>query len=213
MSSESTAKPQSSSVDVQEQHVADIYARALIAATERRGQTAAVLAELESLEREVLDASPRCERFLTSQLANTDEKLAFVQRAFEGKVSPFVYGLLQAVVRRDRAGCLRALRRRAVELWDEQQGRRVVLVQTPQPLDDASREAIRTRVREVLRAEPILHESINPALLGGVVLRVGDKVFDSSLATQLKRLREQMIERSVHEIQSGRDRFRHSGGN
>ena len=54
---------------------------------------------------------------------------------------------------------------------------------------------------------------VDPDLIGGIVLRVGDTVYDGSVATQLEQLREQMIDRSVHEIQSRRDRFRHSDGN
>ena len=45
------------------------------------------------------------------------------------------------------------------------------------------------------------------------MLRVGDTVYDGSVATQLAQMREQMINRSVHEIQSRRDRFRHPDGN
>ena len=47
----------------------------------------------------------------------------------------------------------------------------------------------------------------------GAVVRIGDTVYDGSVAWQLQRLESQMINRSVHEIQSRRDRFRHSGGN
>ena len=52
-----------------------------------------------------------------------------------------------------------------------------------------------------------------PSLIGGVVLRVGDTVYDGSVARQLEQVREQMIDRSVHEIQSRRNRFGHSAGN
>jgi F-type H+-transporting ATPase subunit delta len=45
------------------------------------------------------------------------------------------------------------------------------------------------------------------------VLRVGDTVYDGSVATRLARIRDQMIDRSVHEIQSGRDRFGSAEGN
>ena len=50
-------------------------------------------------------------------------------------------------------------------------------------------------------------------LLGGVVLRVGDTVYDASVSTQLEQMRTQMINRSIHEIQSRRDRFGSPAGN
>ena len=54
---------------------------------------------------------------------------------------------------------------------------------------------------------PMLEKQVHPELIGGIVLRVGDRVYDGSIATQLERMREKMITRSVHEIQSRRDRF------
>ena len=63
----------------------------------------------------------------------------------------------------------------------------------------------------MLDGEPVLETLEDPELIGGVVLRVGDTVFDGSVARQLEQLREQMIDRSVHEIQSRRDRFCNTG--
>ena len=68
-------------------------------------------------------------------------------------------------------------------------------------------------LRRILGGEPQVHPTVDPSLIGGVVLRVGDTVYDGSVARQLDQVREQMINRSGHEIQSRRDRFRHSGGN
>ena len=61
--------------------------------------------------------------------------------------------------------------------------------------------------------EAIARRLVDEALIGGLVLRVGDTIFDGSVATRLARVREQMITRSVHEIQSRRDRFSSPEGN
>ena len=53
---------------------------------------------------------------------------------------------------------------------------------------------------------------VRPELIGGLVMRVGDTVYDGSISTRLNKLRQQMIDRSVHEIQSRRDRFRSPEG-
>ena len=54
---------------------------------------------------------------------------------------------------------------------------------------------------------------VDPAVIGGVTLRIGDTVYDASIASQLEHLRTQMIDRSVHAIQSRRDSFRTATGN
>ena len=53
---------------------------------------------------------------------------------------------------------------------------------------------------------------VDPAVIGGAVLRIDDTVYDGSVANQLQSIRQQMIDRSVHEIQSRRDRFRYPAG-
>ena len=81
------------------------------------------------------------------------------------------------------------------------------MVSTAEPLDGAAEKRIIAELQSRLKLQPLLDKQIHPELIGGIVLRVGDRVFDGSIATQLKGLREQMLERSVHEIQSRRDRF------
>ena len=66
--------------------------------------------------------------------------------------------------------------------------------------------------REVVtvgQIEPLLEEKVEPELLGGLVVRIGDWVYDASVRTRLDEIRNQLIERSSHGIASGRDRFGH----
>ena len=58
-----------------------------------------------------------------------------------------------------------------------------------------------------MRLEPILDLTLDPELLGGLIVRVGDWQYDGSVSGRLKTLRDHLIARSSHEIQSGRDRF------
>ena len=64
----------------------------------------------------------------------------------------------------------------------------------------------------LLGQRPILETVVDPALIGGAVLRIGDTVYDGSVANQLQFIRQQMIDRSVHEIQSRRNSFRYPAG-
>jgi F-type H+-transporting ATPase subunit delta len=82
-----------------------------------------------------------------------------------------------------------------------------VLVSTAEPLDAAAEQKIAQEIQSRIGMVPVLEKQIHPELIGGIVLRVGDRVYDGSIATQLERMRENMITRSVHEIQSRRDRF------
>jgi F-type H+-transporting ATPase subunit delta len=82
-----------------------------------------------------------------------------------------------------------------------------VQVRAAVPLNAADENALRDRLAAVIAAQPVIHCEVDPALLGGLVIRVGDTVYDGSVRTQLRRLREQLLQRSTHEIQSRRDQF------
>ena len=77
---------------------------------------------------------------------------------------------------------------------------------------DRSRSSNCRRLAASRGRRPILETVVDPALIGGAVLRIGDTVYDGSVANQLQSIRQQMIDRSVHEIQSRRDRFRYPAG-
>ena len=75
------------------------------------------------------------------------------------------------------------------------------------------RQHLEQTLRGALQLEPILDTRIDPELLGGIIVKVGDWRYDASVQTSLKTIRDQIIARSSYEIQSGRDRFCSANGN
>ncbi len=62
----------------------------------------------------------------------------------------------------------------------------------------------------MIHATPVITLEVDPALIGGLVVQVGDAVYDASVRNRLERLRGRLIERKTHEIQSRRDHFSYS---
>ncbi len=199
--------------DIGAEHIAAVYAEALFGAAESAGQTEAVLDELDDLVVEVLDAFPGFEQVLASGQVSHEEKVGVLDRVLEGRASRTMLNFLKVVSRHGRLDCLRATRREARELYEKTRGRVRVHVTTAAPVDDALVERIVCGIRPLLDGEPVLQRTVDPKLIGGIVVRVGDTVYDGSVAAQLEGLRQQMIHRSAHEIQSRRDRFRYPAGN
>jgi F-type H+-transporting ATPase subunit delta len=199
--------------DVGVEHVAAVYAEALLGAAETAGQTEAVLDEFDDLVAQVLDPSPRLERLLASRLISHDEKAGILDRVLGGRASPTMLHFLKVVSRHGRLDCLRAIHRQTRGLYDKMRGRVVVQVISAVPVDDQLAERIVQSIRPLLDGEPLLRRTVDPKLIGGIVVRVGDTVYDGSIAAQLNSVRQQMIDRSAHEIQSRRDRFRYPAGN
>ena len=199
--------------DVRVEHIADVYAQALLGAAENVGRAEGVLEEFETLIAELLQPFPQLDAILTSTLIHHDEKTGILDRVLAGRFSPLLVNFLKVVSRHGRFDCLRDIHRQARLLYDRLRGRVHVRLTTATPLSEAAADRIVEGLRAVLGGEPVLRRVTDPELIGGAVLRVGDTVYDGSIANQLQLIRQQMINRSAHEIQSRRDRFRDPAGN
>ncbi|HTQ38170.1 MAG TPA: ATP synthase F1 subunit delta [Pirellulales bacterium] len=186
---------------------AEVYAEALIAASEKAGKTDEVLQEFDSLIDDVLDKLPKLDALLKSSFVEEDAKAAILKKALGKLASPVFLSFLEVVARHGRMDMLRLMHLHAHEEFNRVRNRVRVMVSTAEPLDAGTEQALTQEIQKRLHLLPLVDKQVRPELIGGMVLRVGDRVYDGSIATQLKRLREQMVTRSINEIQSRRDRF------
>jgi F-type H+-transporting ATPase subunit delta len=114
---------------------------------------------------------------------------------------------LKVVVRRRRFDCLRAVRQAAHQLYNEYSGRVDVQVRTAVPLEDGQRQAIQQRLEAFLQRGVNLLPRTDPKLVGGLVVRVGDTVYDASVAGQLLQLREDVLEKTTQALRESGSRF------
>ncbi len=189
------------------QRVAKVYAEALLRAASRHGRAAEVLAELHGLVDDVFRRDPAVERFLASPAVGRERKADVIKETFEGRASELLVDFLYVLNSRDRLDVLRAVARVYNDLFDRRENRMRVSVRSAVPLADGQRERIAEELRSSFGKEPVLHASVEPALLGGLVVQVDDWVYDASVRTRLEMIRKQLIENSSHALQSGRDRF------
>lgn len=199
--------------DVGAEHIADVYANGLLAATERAGQTAAVVDEFDAVMAEVIDRFPKLEAVFDSILVLPEEKESLIDKTFGGHVSPLLVNFLKVVARHGRLDCLRAIHCQLHAGYDKLRRRIPVLLTTAEPISAEMVGRIINDLRGKLEGEPVIEQKVDPSLIGGAVLRVGDVIYDGSIANQMQELRRKASDRSAHEIQSGRDRFRNSAGN
>lgn len=199
---------QEAHAEIAAERIAAVYAEALLDAAQGTGQPGEIVEEFDAFVTEVLDRFPSFERVLASALVPHEEKVDLLDRTVGSQASRVFLNFLKVVSRHGRLEVLRAIHRAVREQWERRSGRVPVLVSTASPMDEELARRVVQRIRPLVEGEPVVHTRVDPALLGGIVVRVGDTVYDASLATQLKNLRQQMVERSAHEIQSRRDRFR-----
>ncbi len=192
--------------------IAKVYASAFLEAAKSTIGVEAAIEEGQSFVDDVLAKNADFEKLLVSPMVNKDDKLRLIDRVVAGRGSDFFANLLRVLARHDRLELLPNILQAARIQNEQASGRKRVSVKTAKPLSDESRRAIADRLRTALAFEPILEAETDPSLIGGMVIRVDDTVYDSSLRTRLKQLRARLRERSLHEIQSGRNRFSHPEG-
>lgn len=193
--------------------VALTYARAFLGAAATAGSSAEVLAELDSFTSEVFTKLPQFAQVLSSGLVSSDEKAALITKAIAGKASVTFSNFLQVLANHDRLDLLPEVQRAAHKLLDEQRGIKRVKAITAEALDKQQITELEQTLRGLLGGEPRIENQVDPQIIGGLILQVGDRVYDASITSQLEKVRTQMIARSVHEIQSRRDRFSSPEGN
>jgi F-type H+-transporting ATPase subunit delta len=185
------------------------YAEALVGAAVKENIPVETLDDLDAIENEILKPHPRFARVLASSQVSAAEKDRILVDLLGDRVSSLVLRFLRLLNRRGRLALASAVSREARRIWDRRHKRVPVFVRVAVPLDDGQQVRLRDQVAGMISATPVLHVTTDPSLIGGLVVQVGDQVFDASVSNRLEQLRERLIEGKTHEIQSRRDQFSH----
>ena len=123
------------------------------------------------------------------------------------KVSATMLNMLKVLTGHGRLGMVRPVVQAAYKLWEQRSGMVHVELEVPQPAAPSLQQEILASLKQVLGAEPQVTTRINPDLIAGFVVRVGDRVFDASARTSLENSRQAMLERAVEAIQGRPQQF------
>jgi F-type H+-transporting ATPase subunit delta len=193
--------------DAGRQHLGTVYAKALLGAAQQAKQVDRVLEELDSLENDVFKKMPALRLTLTSPRVSAEEKVALLTKAFAGKMVGVLLNFLKVTAENDRLSCLPDVLRNYRKLVNEAEGKLEVIVRAAYPLSNPLRERIATRLSEVLKKRVQLQLEVDPDLLGGIVVRIGDTLYDASVASQLQRMKTVALEQTTQAIRDSLHRF------
>lgn len=181
-------------MDTGAEQLGKTYAQALLAAAEKAGKTDAIVDQLTQLVDECLGKSPQLAAAFSSPRIDADEKDRIIVKLFSDDFDPLLITFLKVMASRDRLGYVAAVRDGVISQFDEMSGQVLAKICTAVPLDDGLRSQISEQLGGALGKKVRLQEVVDTDLIGGMVIRVGDTVFDSSVANQLdgiaKRARE-----------------------
>ena len=190
------------SLDDKSLAVARVYSQAILDLAESQGLSEQVGGELAELARHVAE-DPEFADFLASPLIDAGERQAALEKILRGRVSDLLVDALQVVNRKERMILLPGIAEAFRQELRDLRGRVDVRVKTPVALSDALRQQLRQAAQRFTGREADLVETVDPALLGGMVVQIGDEKIDASVASQLKDLSEALLERASQEIVRG----------
>lgn len=172
--------------------VARRYAQALFELAQEKGVLDQVEAEF-ALVVEMIERDGYLRAVLNDVLIAPAKKHDLVEKAFGGKVSQLVLNFLFVVVRKRREGYLLDMYRAFEDLANEARGVVEVEVRSAIPLPEETTRRLEEKLVDKLGKRVKFQTQVAPELIGGLVVRVGDKLMDGSVRTRLRRMRERLV--------------------
>lgn len=187
--------------------LAQSYAQAFLGAAEAEGRVDPALDDLDEFVADVWVGRPDFAHLLESPGVTIAERDRILVEAFEGRAEPVLIRFLRVLNRHGRLSLLSAIARRARATWDHRQGRRAVTVRSAVPLDEGQQAELRSRLARMIAAEPVIRFEVDQDLIGGLVVQVGDLLYDGSIRSRLQGLRRTLIQQKTSELRRSREAF------
>lgn len=181
--------------------IARNYAAALFELGQAHDEAEAYAEAFSGLD-EVL-ASDRVRQFLETPKIETAEKQAALRSALEGRVPQRFLHFLLVVVAKHRQAVLPAMRAEYQNLLDAAVGRLHASVTLAREPDAEVERVITDRLSVLLGRDVVPHITVDPAILGGLVVRFGDRAMDGSLRRQLHSLKREMMNAGLPDLPAG----------
>jgi F-type H+-transporting ATPase subunit delta len=134
---------------------------------------------------------------LAGPIVSSKNKLALLHRVFGGRVSESLEALLAVMSARGRLILINAVSVKFRQLVEVREGKIEVSVTTACALSELELRDLTAKLSEAMQSKIILKASVQKDLIGGMIIRVGDKVFDASLKQDLDRMLRQMLSGSM----------------
>jgi len=172
------------------EELASVYGRSLFEAAQDAERLDEVKEQLGQVA-DALDGDRDLQVFFFSPYLTSDEKKDGLHKAITG-ADPLVQNFLELLIENHRMPALFRIRREYDRLWDEVNKRLPVTITSAVELDDATVQHIGDRIGEQTGRKVELATNVDPDVLGGLVVRVGNTVLDASIRHRLEQLRKQV---------------------
>jgi F-type H+-transporting ATPase subunit delta len=169
------------------------YAQSILELANEQKQAEPIGQELASLK-QIIDENPQVREVFTNPAISADERDQLLQRVFKGKIAPLLFNTLGVLNQHNRLGLITQIAQAYDELLDKQLGKIEVDLTVAQKLDQAQLDQAKKRISQALGRDAIVHQYVDDSIIGGMIVRVGDKLIDASVRYQLQAMKKQLLE-------------------
>ena len=170
------------------------YAKAILDQAKEKGTEEVVFGNMKSIDA-TLNASKELRNVLKSPLIKAEDKSASLQAIFKG-YDPATLSLIDLLVDKKRSAILGLVAQSYISLYNQLKGIVVAHVTTAVALDAALEAKVLAKVKEITQSTQVtLEHQIDPSIIGGFILRVGDIQYDASIENQLADVKKEFSKR------------------
>jgi F-type H+-transporting ATPase subunit delta len=171
--------------------VAKRYAKALHASAEESGSVEQTGEQLQSVV-DVYNQEQDLRVIMSHPGISADAKLDLIKQAFGDRLSDLVISTLKLLIERGRFSVLPAMCKAYMDIADERSGRARAIVYSAYELSEADNQAIAAQFGKLTGKTIAVENIIDKSLIGGIRVRIGDRLYEGSVAGKLEQLRKQL---------------------
>jgi len=173
--------------------VASRYAKAFINLTIEQGLLEQAYKDMQYIL-QVCKIEHELVVFLKSPVIKTDKKLAVLKELFSGKINKITEAYIHLITSKKREVYLVEIAQEFLNQYKAKKNILTAVITSASGLDDAARKAVINLVKGNGTNEVVLQEKIDTDIIGGFIIRVGDKQVDASISRKLKLLQRSFME-------------------
>lgn len=174
--------------------VSKTYGEALFEIAMEQNKTGEFMEEIQEIQA-VLSENPELDKLFSHPGIPKQEKVKVAENIFKGRISDELTGFLELVISKERYGELQAIFSYFIDKVKEVRKIGVAYVTTAVELNEAQKEHVKSRLLETTSYLSMeMHYKVDASLIAGMVIRIGDRVVDSSVRAKIDELTKQLLQ-------------------
>ena len=171
---------------------AQAYASALLALADERNVTPQVAQEMQAVG-EVMSQTPHLTQFFSDPKVSQEAKDHLLDRAFGSRFQPLTFNTIRLLSSKDQLALLPEVAQAFEDLLDERLGKVEVDITVAKRLLPPDLEQVRVSLQRSLGKDPVIHQYVDESIIGGIIVKIGDRLIDGSVRAQLDALRNKLL--------------------